>query len=413
MNNISNALFTLALSANLITMSDSANAVEPTSLRPYYVYYQTPGTSISRDNLVSGFPPEVRVVGGGVDPPNIVNSAGSFAPVDRMIGVAAFFESPYTTRSGGYSTGFAGPLTRPCTLDFIKFPWAFAAGYQLSVSRGYHLVGVPALPMSIYCKDYDIQTYQLPELRVQDRFSFLAPIRRKATDGSEYEASPMVQQREGLPWMTYYAGYRLGFVASESNWVASNLGKAPMLATWPTFPDPRDNFELAKLPRPFVEGEVVEYVNEKDFPKSPGGQFFYATSQADQSALDATANWWRTGQSFKNGGYVPVCRLYGSAVPGPNTHFYSADAEECKSLQSNPALHYEGTPFHASRLIPSATVGNAASCPTASIALYRGYNNPSGTVYDPNHRYVTNRDLLTKMLPLGWMDEGAVMCVPE
>ena len=413
MKNVSNALFAIALSANILTLSGIAEAAENTSLRPYYVYYQTPGPSILSDNLVTGFPPEVRVVGGGVDPPNIVNSARSFAPVDRMIGVAVFFESQYTTRSAGYSTGFAGPLTRPCTLDFIKFPWAFAAGYQLSLPRGYYLVGLPALPMSIYCKDYDIQTIQVPELRVRDRFSFLAPIRRKASDGSEYEASPMVQQREGLPWITYYAGYRLGFVASESNWVASTLGQAPVLATWPAFPDARDNFELAKLPRPFVEGEVVEYVNEKDFPKSPGGQFFYATSQADQSALDATANWWRTGKSFKSGGYVPVCRLYVSAVPGPNTHFYSADASECTSLQSNPALHYEGTPFRVSRLIPSATSSGGASCPIASIPLYRGYNNPTRGTYDPNHRYVTNRDLLTKMLPVGWVDEGAVMCVPE
>lgn len=413
MKNVSNVLFAVALGANILTLSGIAKAAESTSLRPYYVYYQTPGTFNTRDNLVTGFPPEVRVVGGGVDPPNIINSTGSFAPVNRMISVGGWFENPNDPRISGFSLAFGGPLTTPCDPVGIRLPWAFSSGYQLSQSRSYYRVGSLSPPTSMYCKDYDIQTIQLPDWRVRDRFSFLAPIRRKASDGSEYEASPMVMEREGLPWMTYYAGYRLSFVASESNWVASNLGQAPVLATWPAFPDARDNFELAKLPRPFVEGEVVEYVNEKDFPKSPGGQFFYATSQADQSALDVTANWWRTGKSFKSGGYVPVCRLYGSAVPGPNTHFYSADAAECTSLQSNPALHYEGTPFRASRLIPSATVGSAASCPTASIALYRGYNNPSGTAYDPNHRYVTNRDLLTKMLPLGWVDEGAVMCVPD
>ena len=82
MKNVSNALFAIALSANILTLSGIAEAAENTSLRPYYVYYQTPGPSILSDNLVTGFPPEVRVVGGGVDPPNIVNrsipSEGSF-----------------------------------------------------------------------------------------------------------------------------------------------------------------------------------------------------------------------------------------------------------------------------------------------------------------------------------------------
>lgn len=399
---------TVMLVASAVCSVKPARAADMSSLRPYFTYYQIPGTSLARDNFVSGLPPEVRVVGGGVDPPNIVNTAGTFAPADRMIGISGFFESPNDPRALSYSFLFGGSLLGPCSFVGVKLPWSFSPGYQISQTRNYY-----GRSASAGCA-YDLQNGVLPNWQVRDRMTFLAPIRRKTTDGSEYEASPMVIEREGLPWITYYAGYRLGFVASESNWVTTNLSKAPALATWPVFPDPRDNFELTKLPKPFVEGEVVEYVNENDFPKSPGGVFFYATSRADQDALDATANWWRTGQSFKSGGYVPVCRLYGSASPGPNTHFYSADATECKSLQTNPALHYEGTPFRASRLIPGTSASASASCPVGTIPLYRGFNNSPSAGYDPNHRYVTNRNLLTKMSPgLGWVDEGAVMCVPE
>lgn len=404
----------MIVGAVLVFTTSAGNAVDVSSLRPYYRYYQVPGTSPASDYLVAGFPPEVRVVGGGIDPPRIVNSSGTFAPVDRMFRIAVAFENPTSTRAqSGFSMTFGDAVSGPCDFDYVKLPWSFTVGFPIDITRNYYPRVTPAdvvLGRDPACRDRENGIG--PAWQVKDRITLQAPIRRKAIDGSEYEASPMVIVREGVPWMTYYAGYRLGFVAGESNWDNNNLSKTPALATWPTLPNPRDNFELVALPRPFVEGEVVEYVNEIDFPNAPGGQYFYASSQADQAALDAVPNWWRTGQSFKSGGYVPVCRLYGSAVRGPNTHFYSADDAECTSLRSNSVLHYEGQPFRASRLIP-ATMASSASCPASTIPLYRGFNNPSGKAYDPNHRYVTNRHLLTKLVPRGWVDEGAVMCVPQ
>ncbi len=399
-NIVNNALAVLG-SLIVSAASPSVNAADVTSLRPFYRYYQVPGTSSDRDFLVAGFPPDVRVIGGGIDPPPVTNSFGTFFSVDRrMLIVSAEFESSFRRRD--VTLIIYGAAAGPCDFNGTRLPQSFTVGLHLSTVKTYYRRS-PA--------DDCLQDQfggEPPGWQLTEQVTLQAPVRRKAFDGSEYEASPMVVAIEGVPWMTYYAGYRFGFVAGESNWNNGNLSKTPALATWPTLPNSRDNFELVKLLRPFVEGEVVEYVNEKDFPNSPGGQYFYATSQADQAALDAVPNWWRTSQSFKSGGYVPVCRLYGSAVPGPNTHFYSADDAECKSLRSNSALHYEGQPFRASRLIAAT-----GACPIATIALYRGFNNPSGKGYDPNHRYVTNRDLLTKLKPLGWVDEGAVMCVPE
>ena len=374
------------------------------SLARYYVLYSTPYPFPGRPPLVLGFPPEVRVIGGSVDPPPKVSSLGSFLGVDRLVRLGT---------GQGPDIVFADPLrffgadTGPCTFKYVLVPVSLQGGKQIEVSAGYYRRSVTE-----GC-DFNVSLLPPPDWLFKDRISFLSAVRRKAIDGSEYDASPMVIEREGLPWMTYFAGYRLGFVASESNWLDSNLGKAPALAGWPTLPNSRDNFELVKLPPPFVEGEVVEYMNTIDFPKSPSGQYFYATTQDDQAALDAVESWVRTGRSFKSGGYVSVCRFYGSAVPGPNTHFYSADDKECNALRSNPVLHYEGQPFRASRPISAAIPSTVPTCPVSTVPLYRAYNNAAGKNYDGNHRYATSRYVIDTMVRGGWVDEGAVMCVPQ
>ena len=255
---------------------------------------------------------------------------------------------------------------------------------------------------------------------VPQKIVYGAPVRRKAIDGGQYDASPMVTARFDLPWLTYHWGYRLGLVAIEANWIASNLSNAPLFATWPSFPDVRDNFELSALPPPWIEDDVVEYVNLRDFPKQPGGQFFYAVRASDKVALDATTVWQRTGKAFKSGGYVSVCRFYGGLNGGPNTHFYSADQSECSALKNVSVLSYEGQTFAVNMPMPAQTQAQAVpgalrDCPVKSKPLFRLYNNASapGKDYVSNHRYVTERTDVLAAVAQGWVDEGHVMCVPE
>ena len=113
------------------------------------------------------------------------------------------------------------------------------------------------------------------------------------------------------------------------------------------------------LPPPIIDGTVTEYINTRDFPNAPGGVYFYASTDQDRRILDSVTfktNWSRTGKSFRSGGYVAVCRFYGSVSPGPNSHFYTASASECNQLKSlqvttlpndKPQLNYEGTVFFA------------------------------------------------------------------
>jgi len=306
--------------------------------------------------------------------------------------------------------GFSS-LKKPCRQEHTAIPPSTAVGKTMFETNAWR-----------YSTDIAIcgenMTSSPPPIRwtLEDKITFNAPVRRKALDGGEFDASPMVIERAGTPWITYYWGYKLGLVESQSDWNDANRSKMP--ADWPVFPTAEDNFKLTTLPPPWVEGEVTEYVNTADFPRQPDGQYFYAATDADRTALDSIATWRRTGNSFKQGGYVSVCRFYGGANGGPNTHFYSASDTECNWLKGVSFLAYEGQTFRVNKPLPlpaSAPAGTQPGCPAGSKPLYRLYNNASapGKNYVSNHRYVTSRTTVDAAVAIGWLDEGVSMCVPE
>src|SRR2546425_4682360 len=83
--------------------------------------------------------------------------------------------------------------------------------------------------------------------------------------------------------------------------------------------------------------QIVEYVDTTDFPSSPGGHFFYSADPAEQNFVDGggAGHFARTGKSYNVGGPIPVCRFYGSVSPGPNSHFFTADGQECAALRAS------------------------------------------------------------------------------
>ena len=252
-------------------------------------------------------------------------------------------------------------------------------------------------------------------LSARDEITFRAPSRRIALDGGQYDASPMTIVRNGVPGATYHCGDRLGLVATESNWDDANRAKAPELANWPARLSKDDIFELTTLPPPWIEDDVVEYVNSHDFPAQPGGQFFYAVLAAAKATLDALPVWTRTGNAFKSGGYVSACRFYGGKNGGPNTHLYTADDKECEALKQYPSLSYEGQTFAVYVPIKAPATAATATCPAASKPLYRLYNNAAASngKFVSNHRYVTERSDVNAAVAQGWLDESTVMCVRQ
>jgi hypothetical protein len=111
----------------------------------------------------------------------------------------------------------------------------------------------------------------------------------------------------------------------------------------------------------------------------------------------------------------PVCRFYGSQSPGPNSHFYTADASECENLkklqQTTPATekrwNFEEVAFAV--MTPSGD-----SCPSdAPIPVYRAYNNGFERGRDSNHRLIADKALYQEMIAKGWTGEGVAMCAPK
>jgi hypothetical protein len=110
---------------------------------------------------------------------------------------------------------------------------------------------------------------------------------------------------------------------------------------------------------------------------------------------------------------TPVCRFYGNPALGPggkrlgpNSHFYTADPDECAAVKEDPGWIFEGVVFHA-------VVPNQGTCPPLLVPVYRSYNGrfPEN---DSNHRYATDPAIIQQMSAQKWVSEGAVFCIaPE
>ena len=412
----------------------NANAIAATPLRdvtPYFVSYSNlfnrvdifgEGPFAPYDGVpaawaaagydsLSGLPKRV-VASGSAFPyaaPRVVNRVGQ--------DTTRVFAGAEALPTSVYQKTYWGPSGGPCESSVV-LPAKMYAGLSKTYERE---VKSELLPEGALC--FEARSFS-GGIKVTDTVTFAGPIRRSTLDGFEYEAASMRVQRNGVPWATYYFGYRMGSTAGSSNW--DNTNRSLFAADFPKFPSSSEDYELVTLPPPFVEGEVIEYVNPKVSPGSSGGHYFYATSEADKNVLDADENWIRTGRNFKSGGYLPVCRLfYRAAGAAAGTHFFTAKADDCETLRQLPGFTFEGIPFRAS-LPKAASAGltDAQRCPAGTLPLYRFFNNaPLGT-YQPNHRYTTNRfagqaTALKTEGPFGvafgaaWTDEGLAMCVPQ
>ncbi|WP_239289613.1 hypothetical protein [Candidatus Nitrotoga sp. 1052] len=144
---------------------------------------------------------------------------------------------------------------------------------------------------------------------------------------------------------------------------------------------------------------------------------YFITADASEAAgIDggsAGPGWIRTGGSFKSGGSTPVCRFYGSQVPGPNSHFYTLGGSECDGLKQLQAI----TPATQKRwnfesLDFISTPPTNGICPTGTAPVYRAYNNGFARNVDSNHRFSIDVAAIQEVVIRGWINEGVVMCAP-
>lgn len=148
-----------------------------------------------------------------------------------------------------------------------------------------------------------------------------------------------------------------------------------------------------------------------EYYRTLSNQYFLASDMAERAVLEtggANGDWFAIGVNFTawqaQGTFpadtVPVCRFFGAAT-GPTEHVFTADAQECATLQSNPRWIFEGVAF---RVRPVT----AGACPTGHDQVIRWYQ-PGTTITASRHFYTLASD--TKTVTTGWTREGAIFCV--
>ena len=145
--------------------------------------------------------------------------------------------------------------------------------------------------------------------------------------------------------------------------------------------------------------------------------YFITANYSEQVAVAggaAGADWALTGQRFSAGGLTQVCRFYGSVSPGPNSHFYTIDPNECAALKaiqaqtpaSEKRWNFESNDF-------ASTVPSGGQCAAGTTSVWRAYNDGFAKGIDSNHRITSNAHLYGRQAAGGWRGEGVVMCAPE
>ena len=155
------------------------------------------------------------------------------------------------------------------------------------------------------------------------------------------------------------------------------------------------------LARVQAVGDVVEFHN------AALDHYFMTYDGAEAAGIElrgtAGPGWSRTGASFRPGGPAPVCRFYGTPGIGPNSHFYTAEPDECDAVKRDAGWTYEGIGFYAMR-------SEKGSCPGALVPVHRLYNDGFARHIDSNHRYVTDLSSIAPMVANGWIHEGVAFC---
>jgi serine protease len=102
---------------------------------------------------------------------------------------------------------------------------------------------------------------------------------------------------------------------------------------------------------------------------------------------------------------LPVCRFFGTPGVGPNSHFYTAYANECDAVRKDAHWVEEGVTFRA--MLPQD--GRCADGDDTVLRLWSAGTNVTQT----RHRYVVDPSIAAAMKAAGWVLEGPVFCAPR
>jgi hypothetical protein len=157
---------------------------------------------------------------------------------------------------------------------------------------------------------------------------------------------------------------------------------------------------------------TAQTVNVVEYRNKTLDAYFLTGRANEQAALDAVADFTRTGMSFQAtaattapAALTRVCRFYVSvATPFVNSHFYGRQGVDCESiLAANPAgFSYEGYDF----ALQTPTTG---TCPSGTTPVYRSFRALAGNKTS-NHRYTVSTATYAGAAAVGYVGEGAAFC---
>ena len=164
---------------------------------------------------------------------------------------------------------------------------------------------------------------------------------------------------------------------------------------------------------------MVEYVY------SPLNYYFITSRDDDKAALDAIADFKRTGFVFsvyatEFAGSKAISRFYFDQVAlkaSRGSHFYTLlDSDKAALIALNPSNAStpklpvnEGVDSWAFLPLVSGPRGSCASGQIPVYRLFRGARFPD----DPNHRFTASLATYDAFVALGWDGEGVNFCVPQ
>ena len=164
---------------------------------------------------------------------------------------------------------------------------------------------------------------------------------------------------------------------------------------------------------------MVEYVY------SPLNYYFITSRDDDKTALDAIADFKRTGLSFavyatEFAGSKAISRFYFDQIAlkaSRGSHFYTLlDSDKAALIALNPSNAStprlpvnEGVDSWA--FLPLVS-GPGGSCASGLIPVYRLFRGGTRFPDDPNHRFTASLATYDAFIALGWDGEGVNFCVP-
>jgi hypothetical protein len=181
---------------------------------------------------------------------------------------------------------------------------------------------------------------------------------------------------------------------------------------------------VLKLSSPLTVLNYSDIQHTYEYYNAARDHYFYTADPKEIALLDSgqLAGWVRTGLQFASfvlsqtvpSTIVPVCRFYGLPQAGLDSHFFTADENECAIVQQRWPNAWQLESPSVFYVVPPITSGRAlqAGCQTP---VWRLFNNRS----DAGHRYVAWDPVLSSIelspafdrnLAAGWTLEGVVWC---